>query len=53
MGWRYAKVIVYSGYSNDSVMSNYKSYGFSGIVPKPFIKDELSKLLDKLLSEKN
>ena len=31
-----AKVIVSSGYSNDPVMANYKDYGFSGVIIKPF-----------------
>ena len=35
-----AKVIVSSGYSNDPVMSDYQSYGFKYVMPKPYkIKD--------------
>ena len=44
-----AKVIVSSGYSNDPVMSDYKSYGFSGVVSKPFKMQELSSVLNKIL----
>ena len=44
-----AKVIVSSGYSNDPVMSDYKSYGFSGVVSKPFKMQELSAALHKIL----
>jgi PAS domain S-box-containing protein len=38
-----AKVIVSSGYANDPIIANYAEYGFSDVVPKPYI---LSKLLD-------
>ncbi len=36
-----AKVIVFSGYSSDPIMSNYKEYGFSGVLRKPFGVEEL------------
>jgi len=44
-----AKVIVSSGYSNDPVMSDFKSYGFSGVVSKPFKINELSAILHKIM----
>lgn len=37
-----AKVIVSSGYSNDPVMANYLSYGFKGVVVKPYKTRDLS-----------
>jgi two-component system, cell cycle sensor histidine kinase and response regulator CckA len=40
------RAIVSSGYSNDPVMSDYKSYGFSGVVAKPYTTEELSRTLD-------
>lgn len=43
------KVIVSSGYSNDPVLSDYKKYGFSGIVVKPYKMDDLYKQLNKFL----
>jgi signal transduction histidine kinase/ActR/RegA family two-component response regulator len=36
-----AKAIVFSGYSNDSIMARYREYGFSGVLRKPFGMDEL------------
>lgn len=45
-----AKAIVSSGYSNDTVMSNYKEYGFSGVIVKPFNIAELSKVLNDVLN---
>ena len=43
------KAIVSSGYSNDPIMSNYKDYGFLGVVPKPYKIQELSKVLYKVV----
>lgn len=37
------KAIVSSGYSNDPVMSNFREYGFQGVVPKPFDRQTLGK----------
>ncbi|MEE9613766.1 MAG: PAS domain-containing protein [Thermodesulfobacteriota bacterium] len=35
------RAIVSSGYSNSPVMADYKSYGFSGILKKPYKADDL------------
>ena len=45
-----AKVIVSSGYSNDPAMANYRDYGFSGAVAKPFDLTELNKAVRSVLS---
>jgi two-component system cell cycle sensor histidine kinase/response regulator CckA len=42
--------IVSSGYCNDPILSNYRDYGFSGIVGKPYAPDALGKVLHDLLS---
>ena len=47
------KAIVSSGYSNDPVMSDYKSYGFSGIIVKPYKMEELRRLLRSMTDEKS
>ncbi len=44
-----AKVIVSSGFSTDPVMADYKSYGFSGVVAKPFMIQELSTVLHEVI----
>jgi len=42
------KVAVSSGYSNDPIMANYEDYGFCGVVPKPYTKEQLSEVLNKI-----
>jgi PAS domain S-box-containing protein len=44
------KVIVSSGYSSGPVLSNYKNYGFSAVVGKPYTVDELTHALDEALN---
>jgi PAS domain S-box-containing protein len=43
------KAIVSSGYANDPIMANYKQYGFSGVVPKPYKIEDVSKSFKSLL----
>jgi len=45
-----AKVVVCSGYSNDSVMSKYQDYGFKGALCKPYDLDEIESLLKQVLA---
>lgn len=42
------RAIASSGYSNDPVMANPVEYGFLDIAPKPYTKDQLSTLLNKI-----
>lgn len=46
------KAIVSSGYSNDTVMADYKEYGFKAIIAKPYSIEELSRVLHNVISEK-
>ncbi|MFC1840484.1 PAS domain S-box protein [Thermodesulfobacteriota bacterium] len=43
------KAIVSSGYSDDPVLTNFKEYGFKGMMPKPFESLSLSKVLHEVL----
>ena len=45
----HAKVIVSSGFSTDPVMADYKAYGFSGVVAKPFMMQELNSVLREVI----
>jgi PAS domain S-box-containing protein len=42
--------IVSSGYCNDPILSNYREYGFRGMVGKPYSLEELGNVLHELLS---
>lgn len=35
------KAIVSSGYSYDPVMANFREFGFSGVIPKPYVMEDL------------
>jgi nitrogen-specific signal transduction histidine kinase/ActR/RegA family two-component response regulator len=41
--------IVSSGYSDDSVMTDFKKYGFKGVVAKPYSVSEVSMVLDEVI----
>ncbi len=43
------KAIVSSGYSNDPVLANFRQYGFSSFVAKPYKVEELSKTLHEVI----
>jgi PAS domain S-box-containing protein len=44
------KAIVSSGYSNDPVLSRYSTFGFHGVVAKPFRLAELSQVLHQIIA---
>ncbi len=44
------KAIASSGYSNDPIMADYQTYGFSGVIAKPYTGEELSRELHKVLN---
>ena len=45
------KALVSSGYSNDPIMANYRNYGFTGVVSKPYTVQELSSAVTRALLE--
>ncbi|MCK5004582.1 MAG: PAS domain S-box protein, partial [Candidatus Aminicenantes bacterium] len=45
------KAIATSGYSIDPIIADYKKFGFKGAIPKPYIIEELSMLINKILKE--
>jgi len=48
----HVKAVVSSGYSHGQIMSDYESYGFSGVASKPYHSRELSELLSGLIKGK-
>lgn len=49
----FTKAIVSSGYSSDPVMANFKKYGFSEVIAKPYNLNELRTKLFKVINNKN
>lgn len=46
------KAIVSSGYSNDPIMSDYTKYGFKGVIAKPYKLQEMSEVLNNIITRK-
>jgi CheY-like chemotaxis protein len=47
-----ARVIVFSGYSNDPIFSNFKEFGFDGVLSKPFSIEEFMRTIASVLKER-
>ncbi len=45
------KAIVSSGYSSDPVMSYFEDYGFRGVISKPYMIEELSEVLHRVMTD--
>jgi CheY-like chemotaxis protein len=46
------KAIVSSGFTNDPVMTNFKEYGFQGVLPKPYKMKDIEDALFKISTER-
>jgi CheY-like chemotaxis protein len=46
-----ARLLVSSGYSDAPVMSDFRKYGFDGVIPKPWSASELSEAFREVLVE--
>ncbi len=46
------KAVVSSGYSTDPVMANFREYGFSDVIAKPYRSKELSEVLYRVTNDK-
>ncbi|HEX2915879.1 MAG TPA: ATP-binding protein [Chloroflexia bacterium] len=44
-----AILLVSSGYGDNQVLSDYRSYGFRGIIPKPYTVQELLKIIEQYM----
>ena len=48
-----ATAIVSSGYSDGPVMANFETYGFKGVMPKPYRIEQMSLEIERVLSVSN
>lgn len=46
-----AKGIVSSGYAHGPIMADFKTYGFKGVIAKPYRTDELCKVVQSVINE--
>ncbi len=44
--------VVVSGYSNAPVLADYESHGFHGMLPKPFLLEDLERVVGQLMEKK-
>ncbi len=44
------RAIVSSGYSYDPVMASFREYGFTGVIPKPYLMEDLGRVLQEVLA---
>ncbi|ROQ92321.1 hybrid sensor histidine kinase/response regulator [Desulfosoma caldarium] len=46
------KAVVYTGYSGDPILENYKLYGFQGALPKPYAVKDMADLIRRVLGKR-
>ena len=47
------KAILSSGYSADTVMADFQTYGFNAVVPKPYRLQQLSQVVRRVIQEQH
>jgi CheY-like chemotaxis protein len=47
------KAIVSSGYSNDPIMTEFRKYGFQGVITKPYRIREMSEVIHGVLTRES
>ncbi len=47
------KAIVTSGYSNDPIMTEFRKYGFQGVITKPYRIREMSEVIHRVLGRES
>ena len=45
------KAVLCSGYITNPIVTSYREHGFDSILPKPFTREELKKVLDELIGD--
>ena len=45
------KAVLCSGYITNPIVTFYREHGFDSILPKPFTREELKKVLDELIGD--
>lgn len=46
------KAVIYTGYSADPILENYRLYGFQGALPKPYAIKNMADLIRRILGKK-
>lgn len=46
------KAVIYTGYSADPILENYRLYGFQGALPKPYAIKDMADMIRRILGKK-
>lgn len=48
----HVKAVIYTGYSADPILENYRLYGFQGALPKPYAIKDMAEMIRRVLGKK-